>query len=121
MRLSFIVTLATTALIGCTSAPNVLPVPDHAVIGVTEAQRTPGYWIKKDPRAERVTLDRAQIESQNSKLLSTDKSVPVIRKLPATLPVAEVRGWMEKLSSRPSESLHDQHGQPVPAATLDEF
>jgi cell wall-associated NlpC family hydrolase len=121
MRLSFIVTLATAVLLGCTSAPNVLPVPDHAVIGVTDAQLTPDYWIKKAARSERVTLDRAQIESQNTKLLGTDKSVHDIRKLPATLTGAEVRGWIEKLSSRPSGTLHDQHGDPVPAATLDEL
>jgi cell wall-associated NlpC family hydrolase len=108
-------------LVGCTSAPEVLPVPQHAVIGITDAQLTPDYWIKKTARAERITLDPTQIASQNAKLLSIDPSVHDIRKLPATLTGAEVRGWIEKLSSRPTATVHDVHGQPVSAATLDEL
>ena len=121
MRASFICAFATAVLVGCTSAPNVLPVPEHAVIGVSEAQLTADYWIKKAASPERLTLDRAQIESQNAKLLSIDTSVRDIRNLPATLSGADVRSWIEKLSSRPAATVHDSHGEAVPAATLDDL
>lgn len=119
MRASFLCAFAAVVLVGCTSAPDVLPVPEHAVIGVTDAQLTADYWIRRVRNP--VTLDRTQIESQNAKLLSTDASVRDIRTLPATLSGADVRGWIEKLSSRPSATVHDVHGEVVPAATLDEL
>jgi hypothetical protein len=121
MRASFIFAFAAVALAGCTSAPNVLPVPEHAVIGVTNAQLTPDYWIKKAARPGRLTLDRSQIANQNAKLLSTDPSVRDIQKLPASLGGTEVRAWIEQLSSRPSATVYDQHGEAVPTATLDEL
>lgn len=121
MRVSFIGAFAAAVLVGCSCAPNVLPVPEHAVIGVTEAQLTPDYWIKKAARSARATLDRPQIERQNAKLLSIDPSVHDLRQLPTTLMSADIRGWIEKLSSRPSAELYDVHGEPVSAATLDEL
>jgi cell wall-associated NlpC family hydrolase len=44
-----------------------------------------------------------------------------LRALPAALSGADVRSWIEKLSSRPSVTVHDVHGEAVPAATLDEL
>jgi len=120
MRASFICALATAVLVGCTATP-ILPVPEHEVIGVTDAQLTPDYWIKRATRAESIALDRAQIASQNAKLLSSDASMREIRKLPETLTGADVRSWIEKLSSRPSAMVYDQHGAAVPHATLDEL
>lgn len=120
MRLFLVATLVALVLAGCSSALKVLPVPEHAVIGVTDDQLTADYWINKAARPERLTLDRTQISNQNAKLLSTDASVRDIRKLPATLTGAEVRSWIEKLSSRPSGTLYDQRGEPVLASTLDE-
>jgi cell wall-associated NlpC family hydrolase len=121
MRASLICAFATAVLVGCTSTPSVLPVPEHAVIGVTDAQLTADYWIERATRPERLTLDRSAIESQNAKLLSTDRSVRDLRKLPATLSSADVRSWIEKLSSRPTAIVYDEHGESVPAATLDEL
>lgn len=121
MRSSLICAFAAIVLVGCTSTPNVLPVPEHAVIGVTDAQLTPDYWIKRAARPERVTLDRSQIRDQNAKLMSTDASVRDIRALPATLTGTDVRTWIEKLSGRPSATVYDSHGEVVSAATLDEL
>jgi cell wall-associated NlpC family hydrolase len=121
MRPFLAITLVALVLTGCTSANKVLPVPEHAVIGVTDDQLTADYWVKRAARPERLTLDRSQIEDQNAKLLSTDASVHDIRKLPATLTGAAVRSWIEKLSSRPSGTLYDQRGEPVPPATFDEL
>jgi cell wall-associated NlpC family hydrolase len=121
MRAPFICAFAAAVLVGCSSAPNVLPVPEHAVIGVTEAQLTADYWINRATRPERVTLDRSRIAIQNAKLLSSDASMHDIRKLPATLTGAQVRSWIEKLSSLPSGTIYDQHGEPIRAEMLDEL
>lgn len=94
-------------------------MPEHAVIGVTDAQLTADYWIKRT--TQRLTLDRSEIARQNEKLLSTDRSVRDIRKLPATLTGSDVRGWIEELSSRPTAVIYDEHGAPVPSTTLDEL
>jgi uncharacterized protein YcfL len=91
MRASLVAAFAALALVGCTSTPDVLPVPEHAVIGVTDAQLTADYWIKRAARPDSLRLDQSQIASQNAKLLSTDASVHEIRRLPATLTGAEVR------------------------------
>lgn len=120
MRALFVATVATVAFGGCTSARK-LPVPEHAVIGVTEPQLDADYWIKKASRPEHLKLDRAEIASQNARLLSADTSVRDIRKLPATLNGADVRGWIENLSRRPSATLYDQRGEPISAATIDEL
>jgi cell wall-associated NlpC family hydrolase len=120
MRASFISAFA-AVLVGCTSVPDVLPVPEHAVIGVTDAQLTPDYWIKRADSPERLMIYPSRIASRNAQLLSMDPSVHDIQKLPATLTRTEVRGWIEKLSSRPSGTLHDEHGDPVLPATLDEL
>lgn len=121
MRASFICAFAAAILVGCTSTPNVLPVPEHAVIGVTDAQLTPDYWIKRAARPKRLTLDRSQIERQNAKLIGIDQSVHDIRNLPPMLTGDDVRSWIEKLSGRPSGTLYDEHSEPVPTATLDEL
>jgi cell wall-associated NlpC family hydrolase len=121
MRVSFLCAFAAAALVGCTSAPTVLPVPEHAVIGVTEAQLTADYWIKRAVRPDRLTRDRAQIASQNAKLLSDDKSMHDLQRLPATLTAADVRREIEERSRRPSATVYDVHGQAVSAATLDEL
>ena len=125
MRVSFMNTLLALALAGCLSTakhPNaLLPVPEHAVIGVTDAHLTANYWIEKAARPERLTLDRAQIAHHNAKLASTDASVHDLRNFPATLTGAAVRGWIEKLSSRPSGTLYDERGEPVRPATFDDL
>lgn len=123
MRRYFIGTLAALLLASCASPPrsSVLPVPEHAVIGVSNEQLDAEYWIKRTRRAEALNLDRADIAAQNEKLLSADASVRDIEKLPRTLPGNDVRSWIEKLSSRPSGVVYDDRGQPVAASTLDEL
>lgn len=123
MRRYFICTLAAVLLASCASPPRspTVPVPEHAVIGVSNEQLDAEYWIKRTRRAEAVNLDRSEIAAQNQKLLSSDTSVREIDKLPRTLPGNDVRGWIEKLSSRPSGVVYDDRGQAVPATALDEL
>jgi cell wall-associated NlpC family hydrolase len=94
-------------------------VPEHAVIGISNEQLDAAYWIKRAKRG--TALDESEIDAQNEKLVRIDESVHDIEKLPATMSGGEIRGWIEKLSKRPSRTLYDERGQPVSAATIDEW
>jgi len=59
------------------------------------------------------------IAAQNAKLQQTDRSVHDIEHLPATLTAVQVRTWIEALSERPDRELFDEHGNEVPASTVD--
>lgn len=95
-----------------------LPVPPSGVLGVGEAQLTPAFWIGLQPQPDRLILSRQQIEAQNAALFAQDESMHPLRKLPATLSDAQVRGWIEDLAEAPTRPLYDVDGKPVPAATL---
>ncbi|MDQ3617374.1 MAG: SH3 domain-containing protein, partial [Pseudomonadota bacterium] len=64
-------------------------------------------------------LDRAAIDEQNARLLRLDDSMHDLRALPATLPSAQVAGWIEDLSTRPQNPRFDVEGRPVSDTTLD--
>jgi cell wall-associated NlpC family hydrolase len=95
-----------------------LTVPPSGVLGVGEAQLTPAFWIGLQPQPDREILSRRQIEAQNATLFAKDRSMHDLRKLPATLDGAQVRGWIEDLADPPAKPLYDVEGKPVPAATL---
>lgn len=97
---------------------STLPVPPSGVLGVGEAQLTPSFWIGLQPQPDKVILSREQIQAQNAALFAQDKSMHELRKLPATLSGAQVRGWIEDLADAPSKALYDVDGKPVPAATV---
>ena len=96
-----------------------LPIPPSGVLGVGDAQLTPAFWIGLQAKPDRTILTRAEIGARNAKLLKLDPSMHDLAALPATLPRAQVAGWIEHLSKRPTHTLYDVHGQPVPATTLD--
>jgi cell wall-associated NlpC family hydrolase len=96
-----------------------LPIPPSGVLGVGDAQLTPAFWIGLQAQPDRAILDRAAIEAQNARLLRLDPSMHDLATMPAMLPRAQVTGWIEHLSKRPTRTLYDVHGQPIPAATLD--
>ena len=89
------------------------------VIGVDTSQLTPGYWVDRQRSADRVILDRGQIALQNRKLQETDPSMHDIEGLPVEIDGAQVREWIEDLSTRPDKPRYDVHGKQVPAKTLD--
>jgi len=89
------------------------------VIGVDTNQLTPDYWVDRQRQADKVILDRGAIASQNRRLQHEDPSLHDVEGLPGELPAAQVREWIEDLSSRPSRPLYDVQGKPVGKKTLD--
>ena len=89
------------------------------VVGVDTAQLDPGYWIGLQPEPDPVVLARDAIDAQNQRLLHTDASTRDIATLPDALSAAQVRAWIEALSSRPTRTLYDQGGAEIPATRVD--
>ena len=88
------------------------------VIGIEPAQLEPQYWIRRQHDADRVILDAAAIATQNARLHALDHSMYDLDALPATLTREQAMRWLQPRSKPPSKPLYDEHGQPVPAATL---
>ena len=96
--------------------------PREVVAGVTEAQLQPDYWIERLRRdADRVILDRDAIATQNAALLRVDPSMHDIEQLPVTLEAEQVRGWIEKISARPTRMLYDESGKEGSARAIDKL
>lgn len=110
--------LAVAPLQARDTAPT-LTIPPSGVMGVGDAQLTPAFWIGLQAQPDRVILDRAAIDAQNAKLLQVDPSMHDLHALPKTLTRAQVAGWINELSQRPTRQLYDVDGKPVLAATLD--
>ena len=91
----------------------------RGVPGVQNAQLDADYWIKRQPQANNIVLDRSAIAAQNARLQQTDDSVRDIEALPDRLDAAQVKAWVGDLSQRPSRTLYDVQGREVPAKTLD--
>jgi hypothetical protein len=100
------------------SAPRELQIPAHGVIGVTEAQLDPEFWIRRGA-GSRLVLDEAAIEAQNAKLKQLDRSIHDVEALPGTLTAADVHAWVDRMSERPEDTLYDVKGQAVEAAAID--
>ena len=96
-----------------------VPAASHNVIGISEPQLSADYWIARQPDAENVVLNRAQIAEQNTRLQQIDPSLNDIEALPETLTQARVKTWIEKLSQAPTKTLFDERGVVVPKASLD--
>ena len=108
---------------GCASVPR-----EHTavggplgVIGVEPTHLTADYWARRAPRANAVVLDTNSIARQNERLKQNDPSVRDLEQLPTVLAAADVRAWIEVLSSRPTRTLHDEQGQQVAARQLDDW
>ena len=114
--------LAATLVFAMGAAPafaRELAVPPSGVLGITDAQLSPAFWVSRLPDADKPVLDRAAIAALNERVARLDPSMHDIRHLPATLPQSQIRAWIEKLTRRPDRPLFDVDGKPVPAATLD--
>jgi len=111
--------LAHAPLLARDAPAAVLPVPPSGVLGVGDAQLTPDFWIALQSQPDRTILSRAQIDAQNAKLFQLDPTLHDLAALPTMLSRAQVAAWIEHLSKRPTHPLYDEHGQPVPAATLE--
>lgn len=118
MKKPILIAVAVPLLAACAATPRELPIPAHGVIGVTEAQLDPEFWIRHGANS-RVVLDDAAIEAQNAKLKQLDRSVHDVEALPRTLAATDVRAWVEKMSERPDQTLYDEHGRAVEASAID--
>lgn len=115
--------LVTAALVLATAwqpvgARDVASSPS-GVPGVTDAQLSPGYWVARLPNADEVMLDSPTIVSLNETLMRTDTSMHDIRHLPAALPRAQVRAWMDLVSKRPTRQLYDADSHALSSADID--
>ncbi|HEY7639751.1 MAG TPA: SH3 domain-containing protein [Steroidobacteraceae bacterium] len=120
MKHSIVIAIAIPLLAACASAPRTPEIPAHGVIGVSDAQLDPQFWIRHGA-SSRVVLDAAAIEEQNSKLKQLDRSVHDVEKLPSTLDAHDVRAWVEKMSERPDDTLYDEHGRAIEPGVIDEL
>ena len=93
-------------LAACASQPR-LDIPAHAVVGVSDAQLRPEFWIAREPAAKKIVLDSQAIAEQNARLMQLDPTVHDLEKLSTTLNGADVRSWIGKLSQYPDEDLFD--------------
>ena len=89
------------------------------VVGVDTAQLDPAYWIGLQRRPDAIVLERDAIAAQNRRLLQMDASTRDIATLPDALSAAQVRAWIEALSSRPARTLYDQGGAEIAVARVD--
>lgn len=105
--------------IGTPAAAVDMPVPASGIPGVSDAQLSPDYWVARLADADKPVLDRAAIAALNERVARLDPSMHDIRHLPATLPRAQVTGWIGKLTTRPTKPLFDAEGKPVDASTID--
>ncbi len=98
---------------------DVLPTSPLGVPGVSEAQLDPGFWIQRQREANAPLMDATAISAQNAELFARDASMHDLSAMPATLTHAQVRGWIDGVSSRPTRTLYDMQGKEVAASTLD--
>jgi cell wall-associated NlpC family hydrolase len=96
-----------------------MPIPPSGILGISDAQLSPEFWVARLPDADKIVLDTAAIAAINERVARLDPSMHDIRHLPAALPRDQVKGWIEKLTSRPGKPLFDIEGKPVTATAID--
>ncbi|QDE40812.1 NlpC-P60 family protein [Luteibacter pinisoli] len=100
-------------------AADVPTPPPSGVLGISDAQLDPSFWVARQPETDKVVLDTKAIAAINDKVMRLDPSMHDIRHLGPTLPREQVKGWIAKLTSKPAKTLYDVDGKAVPAATID--
>ena len=74
-------------------------IPPSGVIGVRDAQLSPGFWIERAASPHAVLMTRAAIAAQNAKVQARDPSMHDLRALPVELSGDQVKGWIAELST----------------------
>ena len=115
--LTFVAGCATPHVAGTPSES--LPQATTGVPGVADAQLDPDFWIQRQPFANKILVDAATVAARNANLFARDASMHDLTGMPATLSSAQVRGWIEAISSRPTRTLYDMQGKEVSSAMLD--
>ena len=119
LSFAFCLACALCARLVAHDAPPAAPSPSAAAIGVDDAMLAPAFWIAQVRDPDRVLLAPTEIAALNARILRDDPSMHDLRALPAMLSASQVRGWIQARSARPTRTLYDAQGRPVPAATLD--
>lgn len=91
----------------------------QAPFAVDDAQLQADYWIARSDTANAPRMPGTQIAAFNARLLRDDASMHGLARLPATLTAAQVRAWIQTLSSTPRRTLYSTDGQTLTAAQLD--
>jgi hypothetical protein len=103
-------------LSACTEKAEQGPV--RGVIS-TEETLTPEFWVDRLDDAERIVMERAEIDAQNARLFDLDPFMYDLRAIPGTLTRERVKAWVEDLADRPEPGLYDESGNLIPAAALE--
>ena len=101
--------------------PSPGTVPAHGVIGVSEAQLSPDFWVDRLEQPDGVVMSPQAIAAQNEKLFRLDDSMNDLQALPETLKKEQIVASISELSALPDAPLYDVEGKPVPAATLQQL
>ncbi|WP_233172124.1 SH3 domain-containing protein [Dyella sp. ASV21] len=96
-------------------------IPPSGVIGMSDpAKLSPAFWIQQLAEPDRVLLDEAAIQAQNSKLYRLDPSMRDLRALPASVSREQVLGWIGAISQLPKRPLFNVQGERIADAALHE-
>src|SRR5690606_20217385 len=88
-------------------------MPPLAVPGLAESHLSPGFWLESLSHPDQVVLDRAAIEAQNARMIAEDPSIHDLAALPDRIRGAQVREWIEGLSTLPTVTMYDEDGQAI--------
>lgn len=91
------------------------------VPGVDSAQLDPGWWLARTANADALLMTPAQIDAQNARLFAEDPSMNDLAAFPAAVAAAQLRGWIEKISSRPTRTFYDMRGRELTPAAMDRY
>ncbi len=103
------------------TAAQTAQAPAHGVVGVADAMLTPGYWTSSMSSPSQVLMDRSAITAQNQRLFELDPSMHDLKKLPARLPAAQVRDWIDGVSSRPTTPRWDVESNEIAPRVFDKL
>ena len=96
LRAAFHALLMAAALLG---TPSAASASIAAIPGLDRAMLSPAFWIARQPAADAVVLDAAQIEALNGRMRREDASIHAPLELPDHLDWQTVRSWIEAVSN----------------------
>lgn len=113
--LALVLGLATLGVQGSVPQPGT----DHDVPGIAAAHLTADYWVGRLEHPHRPLADTDAVAAQNARMRAQDPALHDLEALPPDLDAAQVRGWIEGLSKRPTRALYDARGERVRDARID--
>ena len=108
LRAAFHALLMAAALLG---TPSAASASIAAIPGLDRAMLSPAFWIARQPAADAVVLDAAQIEALNGRMRREDASIHAPLELPDHLDRQTVRSWIEAVSKRPTQPRFTTEGR----------